>query len=115
VGICAIKYKGTKQMKKNFMQGLRDYLKVTTKCINLGDQVIRWLCLRSKPGQMQFEDFLNHQVQILDYVKKVYLCCCMELPKNIELCKQVFLVQLKPHRILIASIETLDLPCSIDT
>jgi hypothetical protein len=46
---------------------------------------------------MWFEDFLNQRVQILDYVKKGYLCRRMELPNDAELCRQVFLAQLKPH------------------
>jgi hypothetical protein len=83
----ATKYKGTKRTEKNFKQCLRDDLEVTTKCTNLGDQVIRWLHLRSKPGHMWFEDFLNRQVQILDYVKKGYLCRRMELPNDVDLCK----------------------------
>jgi len=97
--LCATKYEGTKRTEKNFKQCLRDYLKVTAKCTNLGDQVIRWLRLRSKPGHMRFEDFLNRRVQILDYVKKGYLRRRMDLPYDVELCKQVFLAQPKPHRI----------------
>ena len=57
--LCSTKYKGTKQTKKNFKQCLRDYLKTATKGTNLGDHIIQWLRIRSKPGPMQFEDFLN--------------------------------------------------------
>jgi hypothetical protein len=90
--LCATKHEGMKQTKENFKQCLRDYLKVTIKCTNLGDQVIRWICLRSKSGHMRFEDFLNRRVHILDYVKKGYLHRRIEeLPNNVELCKQVFL------------------------
>ena len=48
---------------------------------------------------MRFKEFLNRPVQILDYVKQGYLCHRMELPNNIELCKQVFLAQPKAHRV----------------
>ena len=45
---------------------------------------------------MQFEEFLNWHIQILNnYVKKGYLCCDLEIPSDAELCKQVFLTQLK--------------------
>jgi len=48
---------------------------------------------------MRFEDFLNRQVQILDYVKKGYLHRHMEFPNDVKLCEQVFLAQPKPHHI----------------
>ena len=38
--LCATKYKGTKQTKKNFKNCIRDYLEAVAKCTNLGDQVI---------------------------------------------------------------------------
>ena len=97
--LCAMKYKGTKWTENNFKNCIRDYLEAVTRCTNLEDQVIRWLHLRSKPGHMRFEDFLNCRVQILDNVKKGYLHHQMELPNNTELCKQVLLAQPRPHRI----------------
>ena len=57
--LCATKYEGTKQTEKNFKNCIKDYLEAVAKCTNLGDQVIWWLRLRSKPGHMRFEDFLN--------------------------------------------------------
>ena len=38
--LCATEYKGMKGTEKNFRQCLREYLEVTAKCTNLGDQVI---------------------------------------------------------------------------
>ncbi len=93
------KYKGDKRTEKNFKKGLKDYLEAITKCTYLGDQVIRWLRLRGKPAHMRFEDFLNRRVQILNYMKKGYLCHCMELPVESELCEQVFLAQPKAHHV----------------
>ena len=97
--LCAAKYEGMKRSEKKFKNCIRDYLEAVAKCTNLGDQVIRWLRLRGKPGHMRFEEFLNRRVQILDYVKKGYLRHRMELPNDTELCEQVFLAQPKAHRI----------------
>ena len=76
---------------------MKDYLEAFAKCSNLGDQVIYWLHLKSKPGHMRFEEFLDLCMQILSYVKKGYLHCRLEIPSDAELCKQVFLALLKAH------------------
>ena len=64
-----------KRSEKNFKNCIKDHLEAVAKCTNLGDQVIQWLRLRSKPDHMRFEDFLDHRVQMLDDVKKGYLRC----------------------------------------
>lgn len=54
-----------KQTEKHFNTYMKDYLDAITKCINLSDQVIQGLYLKSKTSHMKFEDFLYHCTQIL--------------------------------------------------
>jgi hypothetical protein len=97
--LCASKYEAEKRTENNFKRCLKDYLEAVAKCTYLGDQVIHWLHLRDKLAYMRFEDFLNRQVQILNYMKKGYLHHCMELPVKSKLCEQVFLSQPNTHHI----------------
>ena len=84
--------------EKNFMNCMKGYLEAVSECTDLGDLVMFWLCIKAKPGCMQFEEFLYYQTQILNYVKNGYFYCCLELPSNAGLQKQVVLAQPKAHQ-----------------
>ena len=93
----AAKYNGDIHTGINFMNCVKGYLEAVIKCTNMGDQVIHWLCLKSTPSHMNFEELLNWCTQILSYVKKSYLCYQLEIPNKAELCKQMFIARPKPH------------------
>jgi hypothetical protein len=38
---------------------MKDYFEAVAKCTNIGDQVICWLHLKSKPRYMRFKELLN--------------------------------------------------------
>jgi hypothetical protein len=72
---------------------MKDYLKAVTKYTNLDNYVICWLYFKSKPVHVCFEAFINQHTQILIYVKKGYICHCLENANNAELCKQAKLIE----------------------
>ena len=76
-----------------------DYLEVVAKCAYLNQQIICLLCLKSKPGHMRFEEILNRQMQILNYIKKGHLCCYLAISNDAEPWKDVSSVQPKAHQV----------------
>ena len=42
----------TVKYKEDFTNCMMDYLEAVAKCTNLGDQVISWLHIKTKPGHM---------------------------------------------------------------
>ena len=49
--LCTNKYGGNRRTKADFDESICIYLEAVAKRMNLGDKVICWLCLRSKPGE----------------------------------------------------------------
>jgi hypothetical protein len=59
--------------KANFDECIRDYLEADAGFPNIGDQLICWLCTFKKPVLMLMHKFMQHQVQLLSYLKGGYL------------------------------------------
>ncbi len=59
--------------KANFDECIRDYLEAVAGFPNIGDQLIRWLCMAKKPTLMPMHKFMRHQVQLLSYLESNYL------------------------------------------
>ena len=70
----------------------------TTGFLNIGDQLIRWLCTAKKPTLMPMHEFMQHQVQLLSYLKGGYLCQTMEVSTAQEKSEQIFFAQPKAHQ-----------------
>jgi hypothetical protein len=69
-----------------------------TKLSNLGDQLIRWLCVAKNPAFMLIHEFMWHQMQLFSYFDNGYLHQTMELPTAQEKSEQIFLMHLKAHQ-----------------
>jgi len=50
--LCASKYGVNRRTKADFYECIHNFLEAIAKCMNLGDQVICWHHLRSKPRHM---------------------------------------------------------------
>ncbi len=77
--------------KENFNKCIRDYLKAVAGFPNIGNQLIRWLCVAKKPAFMMMHKFMWHQVQLFSYLDSDCLRQTMELPMTQEKSKQIFL------------------------
>ncbi len=60
------------QTKAKFYECIRDYLKAVAGFPNIGNQLICWLCMAKKPALMPMHQFMQHQVQLLSYLKSDY-------------------------------------------
>ena len=65
---------------------------------NVGDQLIRWLCIAKKPAFMLIHEFMQRQTWLFSYLDNGYLHLTMELPTAQEKSKQIFLAHLKVHQ-----------------
>jgi hypothetical protein len=81
--------------KANFNKCIRDYLEAVTGLPNIGDQLIRWLCMAKKPALMPMHKFMWHQVQLLRYLEGGYLRRTMEVPMAKEKSERIFFAQPK--------------------
>jgi hypothetical protein len=59
--------------KANFNECIRDYLEALAGFPNIGDQLICWLRTSKKPALMPMHKFMRCRVQLLSYIKGVYL------------------------------------------
>jgi hypothetical protein len=84
-------------VQRLFNQCIKDYLKAVARFSNVGDQLICWLCTAKKPALMLMHEFMQHQVQLLSYLKVGYLCQTMKVPMAQETSEQIFFVQPKVH------------------
>ncbi len=66
--------------KAEFDKCIRDYLEAVAGFLNVGDQLICWLCTAKKPTFMPMHDFMRCRVQLLSYLDGGYICQTMELP-----------------------------------
>jgi hypothetical protein len=65
---------------------------------NIGNQLIRWLCMSKKSALMPMHEFTGHQVQLLSYLEGGYLYRTMDVPMAQENSEQIFFVQPKVHQ-----------------
>ncbi len=84
--------------KANFDECIRDYLEAVAGFPNIGDQLIRWLCMAKKPALMPMHEFMRRQVQLLSYLESDYLHQMMDVPMAQEKSEQIFFVQPKAHQ-----------------
>jgi hypothetical protein len=84
--------------KANFDKCIRDYLEAVTGFPNIGNQLICWLCTSKKPALMPMHEFMQHQVQLLSYLKGGYLRQMMVVPTAQEKSEQIFFAQPKAHQ-----------------
>ncbi len=45
--------------KANFDECIKDYLEAITGLLNIGDQLVRWLCIAKKPALMPMHKFMR--------------------------------------------------------
>ncbi len=82
-------------MKANFDECIRNYLEAVARFPNVGNQLIRWLCMAKKPALMPMHKFMQRRVQLLSYLKGDYLCQTMDVPTVQEKSEQIFFAQPK--------------------
>jgi hypothetical protein len=59
--------------KANFNECIRDYLEAVARFLNIGNQLICWLCTSKKPALMPMHEIMRRQVQLLSYLDGGYL------------------------------------------
>jgi hypothetical protein len=79
--------------KENFNKCIRDYLDAVAGLLNIGNQLICWLCIIKKPTFMPMHEFMQRQVQLFSFLDGSFLCLTLELPKVQEKSKLIFLTQ----------------------
>ncbi len=84
--------------KANFDKCIRDYLEAVAGFLNVGDQLICWLCTAEKPALMPMHEFMWSQVQLISNLNGGYLCQTMEIPTAQEKSEQIFFAQPKAHQ-----------------
>ncbi len=84
--------------KENFDKWIRDYLEAVSGFLNIGDQLIHWLCTTEKPAFMRMHEFMRCWVQLLSYFHSGYIHLTMELQTAQEKNKQIFFAQPKAHQ-----------------
>jgi hypothetical protein len=60
--------------KEKFGECIGDYLEAVAGFPNIGDQLIRWLCMAKMPALMRMHEFMHHRVQLIGYLKGNYFC-----------------------------------------
>jgi hypothetical protein len=84
--------------KANFDECIRDYHEAVARFLNIGNQLICWLCTSKKPALMLMHKFMWRRVQLLSYLKGGYLCRTMDVPTSQEKSEQIFFAQPKAHQ-----------------
>jgi hypothetical protein len=84
--------------KANFDKCIRDYLEAVAGFLNIGNQLIHWLCTAKKPALMPMHEFMRHRVQLLSYLESDYLRWTMDIPIAQEKSEQIFFAQPKAHQ-----------------
>jgi hypothetical protein len=84
--------------QENFNKCIRDYLKAVAGFPNIGNQLIRWLCMAKNPALMPMHKFMHCQVQLLSYLEGNYLHRTMDVPTAQEKSEKIFFVQPKAHQ-----------------
>jgi hypothetical protein len=84
--------------KANFDECIRDYLEAVTGFLNIGNQLICWLNISKKPSLMLMHKIMQHQVQLLSYLKGGYLRQRMDVSAAQEKSEQIFFAQPKVHQ-----------------
>ncbi len=106
------------QTKATFDECIRDYLEAVARFPNIGNQLIRWLCMAKKPALMPMHEFMRRQVQLLSYLESDYLRQTMGVPTAQEKSEQIFFAQPKAHQNkfadLIIIIKTIDAMIVVD-
>jgi hypothetical protein len=85
-------------VKENSDDYIRDYLKAVAGFLNIGNQLICWLCVAKKPKFMLMHEFMRRWVQLFSYLDSRLLRWRMELPTAQEKAKQIFLTKPKAHQ-----------------
>jgi hypothetical protein len=86
------------RIRENFKECIRDYLEAVAGFPNIGDQLIRWLCMAKKPALMPMHKFMRCQLQLLSYLKGSYLHRTMDVPTAQEKSEKIFFAQPKAHQ-----------------
>jgi hypothetical protein len=84
--------------KANFDKCIRDYLEAIARFLNIGNQLICWLCTSKKPALMPMHKFTWSGVQLLSYFDGGYLRQTMDVTTVQEKSKQIFFAQPKVHQ-----------------
>jgi hypothetical protein len=90
--------------KANFDEWIKDYFEAVAGLLNVGDQLICWLCTAKKPTLMPMHKFMWRQVQLLSFLEGGYLRQTMEVPTVQERSEQIFFVQPKEHQFKFADL-----------
>ncbi len=84
--------------KANFVKCIKDYLEAVTGFLNIGNQLICWLCMSKKHACMPMHEFMRHQVQLLSYFEGGYLHWTIDVPTAQEKSEQIFFALPKAHQ-----------------
>ena len=79
-------------------EAIRSYLERVANIKKLGDVLIRQLCLRSKPAEMKFDDYLARRQEWMRHIDGGYLNKELAMPTQQELVEQIFEQQPKSHQ-----------------
>jgi hypothetical protein len=84
--------------KANFNECIRDYLEAIAGFPNIGNQLVCWLCTSKKSALMPMHKFMQHQVQLLSYLKSDYLRQTMDVLTAQVKSEQIFFAQPRAHQ-----------------
>jgi hypothetical protein len=85
--------------KGNFNKCIRDYLNAIAGFLNVGNQLICWLCTAKKPALMLIHEFMQCRVQLLSYLEGGYFGQTMEVPTGQEKRQQIFFAHPTAHQL----------------